>query len=425
MEILPQNSYLYHLAPGAGSSLKLQHLAANPFTTTSAGSSFGAASVTSSPSKSFSNNSNSTSTTPTSNSPSPSPNSMISANMTWRKCCTNSSCLLCTKGTPKCLCMNHPSWTLILRVVFFALAKIHPDKEYFNLKKEVYVYLNDHWEILSPTQAQSANWKRQVQDALSHSRFFRSGRHTLRCNGYWQLKILCNPWTYNSSKQFEALRFEDIQPHSPYSPSFLSSQSSSPVLSSEIPWRFETISFASSPRDNKYVTVDKMDIKKLLSCNNSDSDIEQEYEVSSPLSSESGASSSGGSTVHAIAHFNANANYNINAHHAIQPQQYNASSSSSSSPSNTFSTPSNFKFINSASSANKKPRLDHGSSPSSSPRVADAHFLANLSSLPCTLPLQLHQLPSKSPLSKGDRHDFDEIVSSKIHQMKSILNCTD
>eukprot|EP01133_Synstelium_polycarpum_P009155 gene9155-10742_t len=299
-------------------------------------------------------------------SPSSSPKSMVSVNTpttpSWTKACMNSKCMLCTRGTPRCLCMNHPSWTLILRVVFYSLAQLHPDKEFFNLKKEVYLYLNDHWEILSPTQRQSNNWKRQVQDALSHSRFFRSGRHTLRCNGYWQLKTLCNPWNYQSSRQFETLRFEDIAP--PTSSSSPSSTPSSPATASmspipEIPWRIakKPLSFGGASTTTTCDAVDQqkkpqaMNIKQLLSCTNEESD--DSYDVSSPtLSSD---------------------NYVFGNY---------SSSSATSGPMRPYDL-----------SSSQYGRASYSSPPSS---------------------------PSKSHTVEFD----EELIVSKIHQMKSILNCT-
>ncbi|GAM24619.1 hypothetical protein SAMD00019534_077940, partial [Acytostelium subglobosum LB1] len=353
--------------------------------------------------------------------------STSSANNSWRKCCQHTSCLLCTRGTPRCLSMNHPSWTLILRVVFYSLSQIHPDKEFFNLKKEVYVYLNDHWDILSPTQAQSTNWKRQVQDALSHSRFFRSGRHTLRCNGYWQLKLLCNPWNYNNSKQFEALRFEDIHP--PYSPT--TSLTSSPHMSPEISWRL-----ARGHKDDK--SQDKfMNINKLLVSAMNDSDPEESFDMPSPSYLTASDSFYGNNSSCDSGVLSASTTSTSSSGTSCSRSNNNSPSilahSISKMNCNTFNHPTNFKFLH-----NKKSFLQD--SPISSPYLTGSHRSSgghgstpnsgvgspfHLSSLRPSSPISSPSKYNNNPAAISPRAEFDEdIIITKINQMRSILNCT-
>ncbi|KAF2070072.1 hypothetical protein CYY_008610 [Polysphondylium violaceum] len=334
-------------------------------------------------------------------------NTPVMAPVSWKKCCSLPRCLLCTNGTPRCLCMNHPSWTLILRVVFFSLSQLYPDKEFFNLKKEVYVYLNDHWDILSPNQNQSHNWRRQVQDALSHSRFFRSGRHTLRCNGYWQLKLLCNPWSYINSKQFETLKVDE-QPSSLSSSSCStsSSPSSSPInlpkedhlshISSpiEIAWRI------SSPNNNNNNSKKLNNINNSNNNNNNKNNNDSFNNINNTLNNKLMDIKQllhNGTLHNNNNNLNNNIN-NLNINNNQQDEEYNDLSSPSSNyqsddaPSSPFTPQSSSKSLH----------------------FSALNALSNFSLSQITLP----------PPPKMVQPSSTDQADDKIYQMKSILNCT-
>ncbi|KAF2074199.1 hypothetical protein CYY_004485 [Polysphondylium violaceum] len=113
--------------------------------------------------------------------------------------CDEPACIMCQRGTP-IIIKNNPTWSTIMRVVFFTLAKIGPDSTFFNLRNDVYSWMEDHWEILCDgSKDKDANWRKQVQDMLSHSKnLFESGALEYKQNGFWRLKTLgrqCDPWT--------------------------------------------------------------------------------------------------------------------------------------------------------------------------------------------------------------------------------------
>ncbi|EGG14465.1 histidine kinase [Cavenderia fasciculata] len=104
-------------------------------------------------------------------------------------------CLICTKELPPCLVSRSVSWVSILRVVFYCLKQLYPEKEFFNLKKDVYGYVATHWDIICSKKKKTNGWRKQLQDALSHCRrLFVSGADRHDCYGYWKLKDYNDPW---------------------------------------------------------------------------------------------------------------------------------------------------------------------------------------------------------------------------------------
>eukprot|EP01133_Synstelium_polycarpum_P014227 gene14227-16786_t len=86
-----------------------------------------------------------------------------------------------------------------MRVVFYTLSKSQPDRPFFNLRTDVYSWMVEHWEALcQPSKDKSHNWRKQVQDMLSHSKnLFESGTDHYKQNGFWRLKptVDIDPWT--------------------------------------------------------------------------------------------------------------------------------------------------------------------------------------------------------------------------------------
>ncbi|EGC39254.1 hypothetical protein DICPUDRAFT_96591 [Dictyostelium purpureum] len=110
-------------------------------------------------------------------------------------------CMLCVNGTPSCLQKRRATWTLKLRVALYCLSVLHPEKKYFNLKKDIYTYVDSHWDHLSINTAKSDRWRKQVQDSLSHCRHFESGWDAMGCNGHWRLIQPLNPWALPPDKE--------------------------------------------------------------------------------------------------------------------------------------------------------------------------------------------------------------------------------
>eukprot|EP00026_Physarum_polycephalum_P007734 Phypoly_transcript_07800.p1 GENE.Phypoly_transcript_07800~~Phypoly_transcript_07800.p1 ORF type:complete len:411 (+),score=52.76 Phypoly_transcript_07800:97-1329(+) len=109
--------------------------------------------------------------------------------------CFVPNCLVCARGAPLNLTKS-PTWSSIMRVVFYTLLKGFPEKQFFNLRTDVYVFMANHWDKLCPSKDASHNWKKQIQDMLSHSKnMFESGTGFYKQNGFWRLKKpQMDPW---------------------------------------------------------------------------------------------------------------------------------------------------------------------------------------------------------------------------------------
>eukprot|EP01113_Clastostelium_recurvatum_P043121 TRINITY_DN7081_c0_g1_i2.p2 TRINITY_DN7081_c0_g1~~TRINITY_DN7081_c0_g1_i2.p2 ORF type:complete len:261 (+),score=39.17 TRINITY_DN7081_c0_g1_i2:1161-1943(+) len=122
-------------------------------------------------------------------------------------------CLMCQRGPPPCLEPTsrtkspHSSprpngWTYILRVALYTMRYNIQERtwssEFCTLKTELYPFLLAHWDALGVCRDQnSVQWKKQVQDTLSHSRdVFESGLGQFHQYGLWRLKpeYAEDPW---------------------------------------------------------------------------------------------------------------------------------------------------------------------------------------------------------------------------------------
>eukprot|EP00026_Physarum_polycephalum_P008120 Phypoly_transcript_08198.p1 GENE.Phypoly_transcript_08198~~Phypoly_transcript_08198.p1 ORF type:complete len:333 (+),score=39.84 Phypoly_transcript_08198:400-1398(+) len=109
--------------------------------------------------------------------------------------CQLDNCLVCEKDTPFWLLTRNPTWSSIMRVVFYALMRMFPDKQYFSLRTDVYRFVVDHWQKICVSKKRSENWKKQLQDTLSHNKkLFASGYSQYKQNGYWGLRQVIDPW---------------------------------------------------------------------------------------------------------------------------------------------------------------------------------------------------------------------------------------
>jgi len=69
------------------------------------------------------------------------------------------------------------------------------DKKYFSLRVDVYQFVIDHWSRICASKKRSENWKKQLQDTLSHNKkLFVSGYEQYKQNGFWGLKQIIDPW---------------------------------------------------------------------------------------------------------------------------------------------------------------------------------------------------------------------------------------
>jgi len=132
--------------------------------------------------------------------------------------CPLTKCLLCTREQPYCLARG-PTWPAIMRVVFYVLQSDKPAKDFFNLKEDVYNVMLWHWDKLSIQKKSSLNWKKHIQDMLSHSKdLFESGLEIYGQNGYWRLKVNTDPWTLSGKtrrtpkKEMMAKRAREAEP---------------------------------------------------------------------------------------------------------------------------------------------------------------------------------------------------------------------
>jgi len=69
----------------------------------------------------------------------------------------------------------------------------------------VYNFLDLHWDIICPGKKKKENWKKSLQDTLSHADCVQSGKKTFGQNGYWCITDLRDPWNvsdplFSSSK---------------------------------------------------------------------------------------------------------------------------------------------------------------------------------------------------------------------------------
>ena len=92
---------------------------------------------------------------------------------------------------------------------------MNPHQEYFNLKKDIYGYVEDHWYLFSQLNqfiSPAKKWKKSFLDALSHSNFFQNGQEIYKTTGYWKLTIKDNPWIFiNKDVPNVIYTKEDIQ----------------------------------------------------------------------------------------------------------------------------------------------------------------------------------------------------------------------
>eukprot|EP01112_Ceratiomyxa_fruticulosa_P021112 TRINITY_DN734_c0_g2_i2.p1 TRINITY_DN734_c0_g2~~TRINITY_DN734_c0_g2_i2.p1 ORF type:complete len:594 (-),score=129.28 TRINITY_DN734_c0_g2_i2:176-1957(-) len=103
-------------------------------------------------------------------------------------------CLVCARGPPQCL-VRTPTWATIMRIVLYTLKFDMPNRDFFNLRTDVYGFMLHHWDKICIQKKQTEYWHKQIQDVLSHNKeLFESGMELYKQNGYWRLRILDDPW---------------------------------------------------------------------------------------------------------------------------------------------------------------------------------------------------------------------------------------
>lgn len=104
------------------------------------------------------------------------------------------SCPLCVRPRPECLADAEPTWLQIIRVVFWCLADLYPEIAFFSLREHVYPFLDLHWDAICTEKHKKDNWKKSLQDTLSHADCLESGKSVFGQNGYWRIRELRDPW---------------------------------------------------------------------------------------------------------------------------------------------------------------------------------------------------------------------------------------
>eukprot|EP01107_Rhizomastix_libera_P000015 TRINITY_DN1002_c0_g1_i1.p1 TRINITY_DN1002_c0_g1~~TRINITY_DN1002_c0_g1_i1.p1 ORF type:complete len:249 (+),score=45.47 TRINITY_DN1002_c0_g1_i1:75-821(+) len=102
------------------------------------------------------------------------------------------SCPLCVRPRPECLADAEPTWLQIIRVVFWCLADLYPEIAFFSLREHVYPFLDLHWDAICTEKHKKDNWKKSLQDTLSHAECLESGKSVFGQNGIFLLTIPLN-----------------------------------------------------------------------------------------------------------------------------------------------------------------------------------------------------------------------------------------
>lgn len=108
--------------------------------------------------------------------------------------CDN-NCLLCERGTPSILEASS-TWSDTAQVILFCLHNSKPHVKFFNLKSDIYPFVDAHYDLLCCAKTGNAgcSWKKCLQDALSHNKdMFESGTKE-KGKGWWNLTDRSDPW---------------------------------------------------------------------------------------------------------------------------------------------------------------------------------------------------------------------------------------
>ncbi|EDR27355.1 hypothetical protein EDI_129820 [Entamoeba dispar SAW760] len=101
--------------------------------------------------------------------------------------------------SPRCLCCiceqevtllkeNKLKTTKLCILILRSLKKLHPMNDYFSLKKDIYLFIKNHWNILGKIKLfQKPNWKKCILDALNHCSSIESGKDVFHYRGYYRL----------------------------------------------------------------------------------------------------------------------------------------------------------------------------------------------------------------------------------------------
>ncbi|EKE42416.1 hypothetical protein ENUP19_0280G0017 [Entamoeba nuttalli] len=79
--------------------------------------------------------------------------------------------------------------TRLCVLILQSLKEIKPLQDYFNLRDDVYSFIQQHWNILSNlTTFKKQNWKKSILDAFNHCPQIESGKGLFNNRGYYKLK---------------------------------------------------------------------------------------------------------------------------------------------------------------------------------------------------------------------------------------------
>ncbi|KAL7719198.1 Uncharacterized protein QTN25_003572 [Entamoeba marina] len=83
---------------------------------------------------------------------------------------------------------NKMRWTVLCTLILRSLKVMKQEQDFFCLKKDIYSFVEDHWDIFSKLEQFSCGtWKKAIVDALNHSTLFESGKDIKKVSGYYRL----------------------------------------------------------------------------------------------------------------------------------------------------------------------------------------------------------------------------------------------
>lgn len=77
-------------------------------------------------------------------------------------------------------------WMESLRVVFFNLRLVHPERVFFHIKDEIVPFIDKNWELICIARAKASTWPNTITSTMSiNHAFFRNGNSVMGGSGWW------------------------------------------------------------------------------------------------------------------------------------------------------------------------------------------------------------------------------------------------
>ena len=108
-------------------------------------------------------------------------------------CCPVSCpCMLCSKTNLFASSQPRIKTTKLCALILRSLMSLKPEKEFYNLKEDIYVFISQHWSLLSKLkQFKNKAWKKSLLDAFNHCNLIESGKDIIQGRGYYRLRSGC------------------------------------------------------------------------------------------------------------------------------------------------------------------------------------------------------------------------------------------